>query len=134
MRDCVTQLPWGFQSDDRTLALEESQCVCGAEQLRQQTSADSCSLAWPGMEIPIPTVKSWEQWSSQPEQEDPGCSIPGRLVGLAGWEWEQPPAEFIHNEGRIHCGSGPVNLTVGTHARQVGAPGTQIWLFKIHFL
>lgn len=58
VRDCVTQLPWGFQSDNRTLALEESQCVCGAEQLRQQASADSCSLAWPGMEIPM---KSWEQ-------------------------------------------------------------------------
>lgn len=44
----------------------------------QQTAA-----AWPGLEIPIPTMKSWEQWSSQPEQEDPGCSIPGQLVGLA---------------------------------------------------
>lgn len=40
----VSQLPWGFQSNNRTFPLGDLQCVLGAE----QPLADSCSLVWEG--------------------------------------------------------------------------------------
>lgn len=40
----VSQLPWGFQSNNRTFPLGDLQCVLRAE----QPLADSCSLVWEG--------------------------------------------------------------------------------------
>lgn len=128
---CVSQLPWGFQSNNRTFPLEDLQCVCGAE----KPLADNCSLAWPGMEIPRPPQPGSHGSSGpahQSEQEDPGCLSLVLLVGWAGENGNRPvQISSMKQERREYCGNGPVSLTTETRAQQVGATGTYIKLFNL---